>query len=50
MTPFFKTNPAYPDALALYQKMEAIAKKLHKDSQADHYAKEIARLTAPPAK
>jgi uncharacterized protein (TIGR03790 family) len=46
---FLKQNPNYPDALALYQKMEALAKKLHKRSQAKRYEKEIARLT-PPAK
>jgi len=50
---FLKENPVYPDALALYQKMESLAKKLHKNSQAKLYEKEIARLTAsqtPPAK
>ncbi len=45
---FLKGTPAYPDALALYQKMEPLAKKLHKNSQAKRYAQEIARLTAPP--
>jgi len=47
---FLEKNPAYPDALVLYQKMEPLAKKLHKNSEAEHYAKEIARLTVPPAK
>jgi uncharacterized protein (TIGR03790 family) len=50
---FLKGTPAYPDALALYEKMEPLAKKFHKKSQAKHYAEEIARLTAPqtpPAK
>jgi len=46
---FLKATPAYPDALGLYQKMEPLAKKLHKKSQAKLYAKEIARLTALPA-
>jgi tetratricopeptide (TPR) repeat protein len=45
---FLKGTPAYPDALALYQKMEPLAKTLHKNSQAKRYAQEIARLTAPP--
>jgi uncharacterized protein (TIGR03790 family) len=50
---FLKGTPAYPDALALYEKMEPLAKKLHKKSQAKRYAREIARLTppqTPPAK
>jgi uncharacterized protein (TIGR03790 family) len=50
---FLKGTPAYPDALALYEKMEPLAKKLHKKSQAKRYAREIERLTAPqtpPAK
>ncbi len=50
---FLKGTPAYPDALALYQKMEPLAKKLHKKTKARHYAEEITRLTAPqtpPAK
>jgi uncharacterized protein (TIGR03790 family) len=42
---FLQGTPDYPDALALYQKMEPLAKKLHKKSQATHYAEEIARLT-----
>jgi hypothetical protein len=42
-----KANPAYPGSLALYQKMEPLAEKLHKKSQAKRYAKEIERLTAP---
>jgi uncharacterized protein (TIGR03790 family) len=45
---FLKGTPAYPDALALYQKMEPLAQKLHKHSQAKRYAQEIARLTPPP--
>jgi tetratricopeptide (TPR) repeat protein len=47
---FLEATPAYPDALALYQKMEPLAKKFHKDSQAKRYALEIARLSAPPVK
>jgi uncharacterized protein (TIGR03790 family) len=46
---FLKGTPAYPDALALYEKMKLLAEKLHKNSQARHYAEEIARLTPPPA-
>jgi len=45
---FLKGTPDYPDAPALYVKMKTLAEKLHKDSQARHYAEEIARLTAPP--
>jgi uncharacterized protein (TIGR03790 family) len=45
---FLEGTPAYPDALALYRKMESLAEKFHKKSQAEHYAEEIARLTAPP--
>jgi uncharacterized protein (TIGR03790 family) len=44
---FLKENPAYPDALPLYQRMESLAKKLHKNSQAKLYAQEIIRLAAP---
>jgi uncharacterized protein (TIGR03790 family) len=44
---FLKANPAYPDALALYQRMEPLAKNLHKKSDAERYAREISRLTAP---
>jgi uncharacterized protein (TIGR03790 family) len=44
-----KANPAYPDALALYKKMESLAKKLHKNSLAKQYAREIVRLTPQPA-
>ena len=47
---FLKANPAYPDALSLYQKMEPLAKKLHKHSQAKRYAGEIQRLTTPAPK
>jgi tetratricopeptide (TPR) repeat protein len=45
---FLKGNPVYPDALALYRKMEYLALNLDKPSQARRYAREIARLTAPP--
>jgi tetratricopeptide (TPR) repeat protein len=45
---FLKGTPAYPDALALYRKMEPLAQKFHKETQAARYAEEIARLTAPP--
>jgi uncharacterized protein (TIGR03790 family) len=47
---FLKADPDYPDALLLYKKMEPMAKKLHKKSQAKLYAREIERLTVPPAK
>ena len=47
---FLKETPAYPDALPLYQKMELLAKKLHKKSQARRYEDDIARLTTPPVK
>jgi uncharacterized protein (TIGR03790 family) len=47
---FLEGTPAYPDALALYQKMEPLAKKLHKKSQAKRYAAEIERLTSQPPK
>ena len=45
---FLKGTPAYPDALPLYEKMEPLAIKFHKKSQAKHYAEEIARLRPPP--
>jgi uncharacterized protein (TIGR03790 family) len=45
---FLSRNPSYPDALALYQKMEPMAKRLHQKSKAKHYAAEIERLTPPP--
>jgi uncharacterized protein (TIGR03790 family) len=47
---FLKGTPAYPDAVDLYRKMEFLAQKLQKNSQAERYAREIARLTAPPTK
>jgi uncharacterized protein (TIGR03790 family) len=47
---FLKGTPDYPDALALYKKMELLAEKLHKPSRATQYGEEIARLTAPPVK
>jgi len=45
---FMTKNPHYPDALAVYQKMDALAKKLRESEKAGRYEKEIARLT--PAK
>ncbi len=46
---FIQHNPAYPDALPLYQKMEALAEKLHKTGDAIVYRAAIARLS-PPSK
>ena len=43
---FLQGNPSYPDAVAVYRKMEPLAEYLHKRSQAMHYAEEIQRLTA----
>jgi len=42
---FVKSFPGYPDAVDLYRKMEAIARKLGKESDAVLYATEIRRLT-----
>ncbi|MGD0815742.1 MAG: TIGR03790 family protein [Verrucomicrobiota bacterium] len=47
---FLEAHPAYPDALVLYRKLEQMAEQIHKSSQARRYAKEIERLTPPPAK
>jgi tetratricopeptide (TPR) repeat protein len=47
---FLKQNPAYPDALAVYQKMEPLAQKLHETARAKRYADEIDRLNAQQAK
>jgi uncharacterized protein (TIGR03790 family) len=41
---FQKSTPDYPDALALWQKMRALAEKLGKNSQAARYAAEIKKL------
>ena len=41
---FLKNTPDWPGALALYQKMEALAGKLGEKAQAEHYAAEINRL------
>jgi len=43
---FLKECPDYPDAVALYTKMEALATKLHKTRQAKQYARAITNLTA----
>ncbi len=45
---FVKKNPDYPDAPALYKKLEVLATQLHKRAQAEAYAREIQKLT--PAK
>jgi uncharacterized protein (TIGR03790 family) len=42
---FLTKFPDYPDAVALYTKMEAQANKLHQTRQAAHYAQEITKLT-----
>jgi uncharacterized protein (TIGR03790 family) len=42
---FMKQNPDYPDAVTLYTKMEALANKLHRTSQAEHFSQEITKLT-----
>jgi tetratricopeptide (TPR) repeat protein len=47
---FLKENPEYPDALSLYQKLEDLARKLHKRADAKRYQAEIARLTPPSGK
>jgi tetratricopeptide (TPR) repeat protein len=47
---FLKDNPEYPDALSLYQKLEDLARKLHKRADAKRYQAEIARLTPAPGK
>ena len=43
---FLKKCPDYPDALALYTKMEALATKLNQTRKAKQYAREITKLTA----
>jgi hypothetical protein len=43
---FLKECPDYPDAVALYTKMEALATKLHQTRQAKQYARAITNLTA----
>jgi uncharacterized protein (TIGR03790 family) len=45
---FLKENPDYPDALAVYRKLETLALQLHRRPQAAAYAREIKKLT--PAK
>lgn len=45
---FLKQHPNYPDAIPLYQKMEALALKIGQKSKAKQYALEISRLTPPP--
>ena len=45
---FVKKNPDYPDAPALYKKLEVLATQLRKRAQAEAYAREIQKLT--PAK
>jgi uncharacterized protein (TIGR03790 family) len=43
---FIKNSPDYPDAALLYAKMETLAVKLHRTSQAEECARQITRLTA----
>jgi uncharacterized protein (TIGR03790 family) len=43
---FLKKCPDYPDAVALYSRMEALATKLHQTRKAEQYAREISKLTA----
>jgi hypothetical protein len=43
---FQKSTPAYPDALPLYQKMEALALKLGAKKSAARFAEEIRKRTA----
>ncbi|MGA2174014.1 MAG: TIGR03790 family protein [Verrucomicrobiota bacterium] len=45
---FLKKNPDYPDSLALYKKLQALATRLHQPAQAEEYAREIQKRT--PAK
>jgi uncharacterized protein (TIGR03790 family) len=47
---FIKETPDYPDALSIYQKLEALASQLNKRSLAAAYAREIKKLTPPPPK
>jgi predicted Zn-dependent protease len=42
---FLKKSPDYPDAVALYTRMEALANRLHETRQAKRYAREITKLT-----
>lgn len=42
---FIKENPDYPDALRIYQKLDALAIQLHKRSLAAAYEREIKKLT-----
>jgi uncharacterized protein (TIGR03790 family) len=44
---FLKEHPGYPDAVPLYQKMEALALKIGQKSKAKQYALEINRLSGP---
>ena len=45
---FQKNAPAYPDALALWQKMQTLAVKIGKKSQAARYSEEIQKLSPKP--
>jgi tetratricopeptide (TPR) repeat protein len=45
---FLQKTPAWPGALSLYQKMDALAVKLGDKPRAARYAAEIKRLTLPP--
>jgi uncharacterized protein (TIGR03790 family) len=42
---FLKSSPNYPDAAALYRRMETLARKLGKDSDAAVYSTQVRRLT-----
>jgi tetratricopeptide (TPR) repeat protein len=43
-------NPAYPDKLAIYRKLLALAQKLDKKADAEAYQAAINRLSPPPPK
>jgi uncharacterized protein (TIGR03790 family) len=45
---FQKNTPGYPDALALWQKMQTLAEKIGKKSQAARYSEEIQKLSPKP--
>ena len=45
---FLKDVPDYPDDLDVYRRLRELAQKLGKKTDADRYAHEVSRLTAPP--
>jgi uncharacterized protein (TIGR03790 family) len=47
---FLERNPDYPDALAVYKKLNALATELHRTSEAETYARRIEDLSPPPPK